>query len=145
MSTCSLEIFCQDKKTVGIKHQIHQKILISVKNKISMHKVFDIENILAQLEKDKKGDSSIYFLDFLHNDSFEAGIIRLSPGQKDTQGAHSADELYYVIEGDGFIRILQEDHMVQKGSCIFVPSNTKHYFHGNNKELVVLYVFNVSN
>lgn len=35
--------------------------------------------------------------------------------------------------------------MVQKGSCIFVPSNTKHYFHGNNKELVVLYVFNVSN
>ncbi|VFJ12916.1 protein of unknown function [Candidatus Nitrosocosmicus franklandus] len=44
-----------------------------------MHKVFDIENILAQLEKDKKRDSSVYFLDFLHNDSFEAGIIRLSP------------------------------------------------------------------
>lgn len=109
-----------------------------------MEKVFDTRKILSELEKNKKVDSSAYFTDFMHNDSFEVGILKLVPGQKDTQGPHGADELYYVIEGIGFIRILQEDHMIQKGSCIFVPSNTKHYFHGNKDDLVVLYVFNVS-
>ena len=80
----------------------------------------------------------------MHNDSFEAGILRLAAGQKDIQDAHSADELYFVIEGNGFIRILQKDHSIKKGSCIFVPSNAKHYFHGNEDELVVLYVLIIS-
>ena len=107
-----------------------------------MEDVFDTTKILLELDKSK--DSTRYFIDFLHNDSFEAGILRLSPGQKDNQDSHSADELYFVIEGNGFIRILQKDQVIKKGSCIFVPSNTKHYFHGNEVELVVLYVFNVS-
>jgi len=105
-----------------------------------MEEIFDTQNILLELgQKD-----SNYFVDFLHNDSFEAGILRLSPGQKDIQGPHSADELYFVIEGNGFIKILQKDYKIAKGSCIFVSSNTKHHFHGNESELVVLYVFNVS-
>ncbi|WP_148686350.1 cupin domain-containing protein [Candidatus Nitrosocosmicus hydrocola] len=107
-----------------------------------MEEIFDIKKILTEL--DKKNDSN-YFIDFLHNDSFEAGLLKLSPGQKDIQGPHSVDEIYFVIEGNGFIKILQTDYKIEKGSCIFVPSNTKHYFHGNENELVVLYVFNVSN
>jgi len=106
-----------------------------------MEEVFDTKKILLELEK----KDSDYFIDFLHNDSFEAGMLKLSPGQKDIQGTHSTDEIYFVIEGDGFIKILQKDYKIEKGSCIFVPSNTKHYFHGNESELVVLYVFNVSN
>jgi mannose-6-phosphate isomerase-like protein (cupin superfamily) len=105
--------------------------------------IIDTVKILSELDSSSK-DPTNYFIDFLHNDSFEAGILRLLPGQKDIQGPHSADELYFVIEGNGFIRILQTDHAIKKGSCISVPSNTKHHFHGNEGELVVLYVFNVS-
>ncbi|HYG00569.1 MAG TPA: cupin domain-containing protein [Candidatus Saccharimonadales bacterium] len=107
-----------------------------------MQEVFDTKKVLSELVR--KNDPSAYFLDFLHNDSFEAGILRLLPGQEDVQSPHSADELYFVIEGEGFIKILQNDHKIEKGSCIYVPSNTKHHFHGNGTELVVLYVFNVS-
>lgn len=104
-----------------------------------MEEIFDTKKILLELDK----KDSNYFAGFLHNDSFEAGILKLSAGQKDIQGPHSADELYFVIEGNRFIKILQQDYKIEKGSCIFVPSNTKHHFHGNDCDLVVLYVFNV--
>ena len=106
-----------------------------------MDNIFDLDSMLIELNK--KGNSS-YFLDFLHNNSFEVGVLRLNPGQKDTQGPHPEDELYFVIEGKGLINILEKNHEIRKGSCIFVPSKTKHYFHGNKERLVVLYVFNVS-
>ena len=106
-----------------------------------MDNTFDLDSIL--LELDKK-DNSGYFLDFLHNNSFEVGVLRLNPGQKDIQGRHSEDELYFVAEGKGYINISEKDHEIRKGSCIFVPSKTEHYFHGNKERLVVLYVFNVS-
>ena len=106
-----------------------------------MDKIIDLDSILLTL--DKKGDSS-YFLDFIHNSSFEVGVLRLNPGQKDTQGPHSEDELYFVVEGNGYINIVEKNLKIKKGSCIFVPSKTVHYFHGNKERLVVLYVFNVS-
>jgi mannose-6-phosphate isomerase-like protein (cupin superfamily) len=106
-----------------------------------MDKIFDLDSVLLTL--DKKGDSS-YFLDFIHNSSFEVGVLRLNPGQKDTQRPHSEDELYFVVEGNGYINIVEKNLKIKKGSCIFVPSKTVHYFHGNKERLVVLYVFNVS-
>ena len=106
-----------------------------------MDNIFDLDSML--LELNKKGNSS-YFLDVLHNNSFEVGVLRLNPGQKDTQGPHSENELYIVMEGKGYINILEKNHEIRKNSCIFVPSKTKHYFHGNKERLVVLYVFNVS-
>ena len=106
-----------------------------------MDKIFDLDSILLNL--DKKEDSA-YFLDILHNNSFEVGVLRLNPGQKDTQGPHSEDELYFVMEGKGYINMVEKNYEVRKGFCIFVPSKTKHYFHGHKERLVVLYVFNVS-
>ena len=105
-----------------------------------MNKIFDLESILLKLDKE---DNSTYFLDFLRNNSFEAGVLKLNQGQKDIQGPHLEDELYFVIEGKGYINISEENHQIGKGSFIFVPSKTNHYFHGNKEPLVVLYVFNV--
>lgn len=106
-----------------------------------MEKIFDLDLILQTLDNKGKSD---YFLDFMHNSSFEAGVLRLNPDQKDIQGPHSEDELYFVVEGAGYINILEKNHEIKKGSCIFVPSKTRHYFHGNKDRLVVLYVFSVS-
>ena len=102
-----------------------------------MENIVDINTAL--LELDQSVDS--YFLDIMHTNSFEVGILRLNPGQKDTQGPHSANELYFVVEGEGLITIQGKDHDIRKGSCIFIPAETKHYFHGNKDRLIVIYIF----
>ena len=106
-----------------------------------MENIVDVNTALSELDK---LDLDSYFLDIMHTNSFEVGILRLNPGQKDTQGPHSADELYFVVEGEGFISIQGKDHGIRKGSCIFIPSKTKHYFHSNKNRLIVLYIFSKS-
>lgn len=96
---------------------------------------YELENILSTLENDD------YFVDFLNTRSLEAGIIRLRGDQKDTQTSHPIDELYYVIEGEGYLRINGKSGSVHKGTIIFVPANSEHNFHGNQADLIVLYIF----
>jgi mannose-6-phosphate isomerase-like protein (cupin superfamily) len=103
-----------------------------------MENIVDIKTALSELDR---LDSSSYFLDIMHTNSFEVGILKLRPGQKDAQGPHSADELYFIVEGEGFIRIQGTDHGIRKGSCVFVASKTEHHFHGNTEQLIVLYIF----
>jgi mannose-6-phosphate isomerase-like protein (cupin superfamily) len=106
-----------------------------------MKNIVDVKTALSELDQ---SDSDSYFLDIMHTNSFEVGILQLNPGQKDTQEPHSADELYFVVEGEGFISIQGKDHHIRKGSCIFIPAETKHYFHGNKGRLIVLYIFSKS-
>ena len=103
-----------------------------------MKDIVDVNTALLELDR-LNLDS--YFLDIMHTNSFDVGILRLNPGQKDTQGPHSVDELYFVVEGEGAINIQGKDQQIRKGSCIFIPSKTKHYFHGNKDRLIVLYIF----
>lgn len=70
-----------------------------------------------------------------------AGILVLKPGQHDMQEPHDSDEMYYVITGDGYLKIGRTDHIVSEGKMFFVKKDTKHKFHGNTKELQVVYFF----
>ena len=99
-------------------------------------KALELQDLVAQLEKEGG-----YFLDFLKVRDLEAGIIVLHPREKNTQKPHSADELYYVIEGRGFIELGKGKRPVKKGSILFVPARTDHRFYGNKENLVVLYMF----
>jgi mannose-6-phosphate isomerase-like protein (cupin superfamily) len=101
-----------------------------------MNDVYDTNEVLKKL--DASGD---WFYGFLSKNSMAAGILRLMPGEKDPQGSHANDELYYVIKGSGFIHIENNDLPIRPGSIIFVPARKKHHFHGNKDELQVLYVF----
>jgi mannose-6-phosphate isomerase-like protein (cupin superfamily) len=96
---------------------------------------YELENILSTLDNDG------YFVDFLNTRSLEAGIIRLRVDQRDTQTSHPVDELYYVIEGEGYVRINGINHRVRKGTILFVPANSEHNFHGNQVDLIVIYIF----
>ena len=96
---------------------------------------YELENILSTLDND---DS---FVDFLNTRSLEAGIIRLRVDQRDTQTSHPIDEIYYVIEGEGYLRINGKNHRVRKGTIVFVPAYTDHKFHGKQGNLIVLYIF----
>jgi mannose-6-phosphate isomerase-like protein (cupin superfamily) len=99
-------------------------------------RVFELKDLVARLEKEGG-----YFLDFLKVRDLEAGVIVLRPGEEDTQEPHSADELYYVIEGSGFMELGKSKKPVKKGSIIFVPAKMRHRFYGNKEDLVVLYMF----
>ena len=57
-------------------------------------------NLSTYLEKIKKNNS--YFHTFINRESLATGILVLQPGEEDTQVPHESDEVYYVIEGNGF-------------------------------------------
>jgi mannose-6-phosphate isomerase-like protein (cupin superfamily) len=99
-------------------------------------RLFELEDLARRLEREGG-----YFLDFLKVRNLEAGIIILRPDKEDTQEPHSEDELYYVIDGSGWMELGKKKLQVKKGSIIFVPAGMPHKFYGNTNDLVVLYVF----
>lgn len=97
---------------------------------------FDTKKYLKDLAKGKS-----YFHTFLNRKNIAAGILRLAPGQEDTQAPHESDEVYYVVKGDGFLNIGGKDYAISEGMSYFVAKNIEHQFHGNMQELVVVYFF----
>ena len=96
-------------------------------------------DITKYIEKIKK--SNEYFHTIINLQSLAAGVLVLQPGEKDTQEPHESDEVYYVIKGNGFLKIKNKDYLVSPNKMYFVGKEIEHYFHGNTKELVVLYFF----
>ncbi len=103
-------------------------------NKLKLE--FDLATYLGKIKK-----SSSYFYTFINKDSLAAGVLVLQPGEEDTQVPHDSDEVYYVISGDGFLKIKNKDYKVSKDKLFFVAKDVEHYFHGNKNELKVLYFF----
>ena len=96
-------------------------------------------NLKDTLDKIKKSDS--YFHTFINRDSLAAGILMLKPGEEDTQEPHENDEIYFIISGNGFLKIKNNDYEISKDKLFFIGKDVPHYFHSNTKELKVLYFF----
>ena len=96
-------------------------------------------DLTTYLEKIKNSNS--YFQTFINKSSLAAGVLVLKPGEEDTQEPHDSDEVYYVISGDGFLKIKDKDYKIAKDKLFFVAKDVEHYFYGNKKELKVLYFF----
>ncbi len=96
-------------------------------------------DLSTYLEKIKKSNS--YFHTFINRESLATGVLVLQPGEEDTQVPHTSDEVYYVIEGNGFLKIKNKDYIVSKNKLFFVAKGVDHIFHGNKTELKVLYFF----
>jgi mannose-6-phosphate isomerase-like protein (cupin superfamily) len=97
---------------------------------------FDLSTYLEKIKK-----SSSYFHTFINRDSLAAGVLVLQSGEEDMQTPHENDEVYYIISGNGFLKIKDKDYKVSKDKLFFVAKNVEHCFHGNTKELKVLYFF----
>jgi len=97
---------------------------------------FDINNSIKKIKK-----SGTYFHTIINKPSLAAGVLVLKPGEEDTQEPHDSDEVYYIISGDGFLKIKDKNFKVSKDKVFFVAKDVEHYFHGNKKELKVLYFF----
>ena len=99
-------------------------------------KVIDIRKLYSKMDRDNSE-----FLTFFDLEHLQAGILRLRPGEIDTQEPHSTDEVYLVLEGDGFIEIGNKSYDLNKDLFIYVPAQVKHRFHGNKQEILALYFF----
>jgi len=97
---------------------------------------YDLDSYLEKLK-----NNNSYFHTFINKASLAAGILVLKPGEEDTQSPHDSDEVYYVISGNGFLKIKDKDYKVSKDKLFFVAKDVEHCFHGNTKELKVLYFF----
>ena len=99
-------------------------------------KLIDIRDLIGKMALDNSG-----FLNFFDLKHLQAGILRWKPGERDTQEPHSLDEIYLVLEGDGFIEIGKKAYSVKKDLFVFVPAEVRHRFFGNTKEILVIYFF----
>jgi mannose-6-phosphate isomerase-like protein (cupin superfamily) len=96
-------------------------------------------NVTKFIEKIKESDE--YFHTFINKQSLAAGVLVLQPGEEDTQEPHESDEVYFILKGDGFLKIKNKDYPVEQNKMYFVAKNIEHFFYGNKKELIVLYFF----
>jgi mannose-6-phosphate isomerase-like protein (cupin superfamily) len=85
--------------------------------------------------------TSNYFLNLFNNKGFDMGILRLRKGEVDTQLPHSVNEVYFVVEGNGFIEIKGELKPVKRADFIFVAANVRHRFIVDEQDLLVVYFF----
>ena len=69
------------------------------------------------------------------------GVLVLEPGEEDTQEPHDSDEVYFILEGNGFLKIRDKDYAVSKDKLFFVGKHIEHQFHSNSKTLKALYFF----
>ena len=96
---------------------------------------YDLNSYLEKIKKSNLISTLLLIM------SLAAGILVLQPGEKDTQEPHDSDEVYYVISGDGFLKINGTDYTISKDKLFFVAKDVKHFFHGNTREIKVLYFF----
>lgn len=56
-----------------------------------------------------------------------AGLYWLAPGEEGSPDLHPvSDEIYYVAQGRGRLRLDDVDHEVRQGQAVFVPAGTRH-------------------
>lgn len=95
---------------------------------------------LDDLVKQRAAKGDLY-LEFLRVPSMSMGLYQLAAGAYDPQLPHTEDEIYYITQGCGMIRVGDEDHDIQAGSIIFVAATVDHKFHSITEDLTILVFF----
>ena len=94
----------------------------------------------SQLFNQQQQSGKLY-LEFLRVPALSAGVYVLPAGQPDPQQPHTEDEVYYVVEGRGQIRVADEDREIQAGSIVYVAAGVEHRFHSITQDLQILVFF----
>jgi len=93
---------------------MHKLILKGSKKFIFLLKIkFDTTEYLNKLKR-----SNSYFHTFVNRESLAVGVLFLKPGENDTQEPHDSDEIYYILDGNGFLEINDESYRIKKGRPI---------------------------
>ena len=95
---------------------------------------------LADVKKRLKG-KEVEYLEFLRVRTLSCGLYRVSAGSKDLQGKHDEDEIYFVIEGRGRLRVNEDVRIVEPGSILYVRADARHSFVEIEEDMTLLVVF----
>ena len=98
--------------------------------------IFEIPDVLERWR-----ESGELYLEFLTASTMSVGVYVLVAGSDDPQRPHTEDEIYYVLDGRGRIRVQDTDFEVRRGSVIFVAEGQRHKFHSIAEDLRLLVVF----
>ncbi|MGH9976439.1 MAG: cupin domain-containing protein [Nitrososphaeraceae archaeon] len=96
----------------------------------------NLDKVIADLDS-----TDSYFLNVFNNKGVDLGVLRLRKGATDTQIPHAVNEVYFVVEGNGFIEMEGNLKPIKSADFIFVSANTRHRFIVDNQDLVVIYFF----
>ena len=99
-------------------------------------RVFDVR---ALLEKLQSSDSP--YLEFLRVPQLSCGLYHLKAGAKDLQSPHDEDEVYFVIEGRGRLRVGDDEQAVQRGSVLYVRACEEHSFFEIEEDMTLMVFF----
>ena len=100
----------------------------------------DYVTTIDELSVTRQAGDMLYF-ECLRVPAMSAGLYELAAGAHDPQTPHDEDEIYYIVDGSGQIRIDAVDYPVRAGSVIFVPARVEHRFHSIETALRILVVF----
>ncbi|MFL2937280.1 MAG: cupin domain-containing protein [Myxococcota bacterium] len=81
------------------------------------------------------------------SDSLTLGIAEIKPGDASAMRFHWHDpsEIYFVLSGEGIVKIDDEEHPISPGATIFIPGKCWHATRNTGSEpLQLLYAFGVS-
>jgi mannose-6-phosphate isomerase-like protein (cupin superfamily) len=95
---------------------------------------------ISQVIKAHQQAGQLYH-EFIRAHTLSAGLYVLKAGQPDPQQPHTEDEVYYVVQGKGVIKVGNEDRPVKEGSIVFVGTGVEHHFHSITEDLRVLVFF----
>jgi mannose-6-phosphate isomerase-like protein (cupin superfamily) len=96
---------------------------------------------LSQLLSESTGTNGVRYAEFLRQPSLSVGIYTLAAGSLDPQQPHTEDEIYYVVSGQGAIRVGDETYQVKAGSIVFVAAGEPHRFLNITEQLIILVLF----
>lgn len=68
------------------------------------------------------------------------GLVELNPGEETKLHYHNCEEIFYIIEGTGFIEIEGVEYEVNAGDGVFVKPNEKHMSR-NKSDKLLRYIF----
>ena len=101
----------------------------------------DVWQIIDLPELAETLDGPVSYKEFLHVESLSCGIYKLEAGSKDMQSAHDEDEVYYVIQGRGRLRIEGTERAVEPGMVLYVKAASEHTFFEIDEDMTLLVVF----
>lgn len=111
-------------------------MLMSPENLTSPMQIFQLPSLREKLPAPRAS-----YREFLRVPSMSCGVYSLPAGADDPQVPHNEDEVYYVVSGEGSIRVDSGDEPIRPGTTVFVAKGTEHKFHSVTSKLTILVVF----
>lgn len=70
------------------------------------------------------------------------GLFEIAPGAELPKHHHDAAEVYFVVQGEGYVKVYNVDHALEANTTVFIPADATHVtVNTGNSPLRILYTF----